>query len=493
MPKALTTTPRRRWAGWQLILALGGPVIALYYWCLHLGSGWGGTQVALYTSANGALALSCLVTAVRRRELRAIMLFFAASALASIFGDVIFYFLALVGGEVAYPSVADVGYLAAYPLLASGLLLLVRRRTPGRDFASALDAAIVAVGVGYLVLELAILPTTDVSAASVTTLVSVAYPVGDLMLIVVGARLLIGGTRTAPLLMIAAYLALVLFADTAYSVQTFDGTYAAGNFLDAIWMSAAFLLAAGVTHPGAPKLLTRNATVTSDATPRRLTVLAVAAIVAPTTMTVQYLTGHSPHVAIAGLVCNVLFLLVLGRMAGLVRAQRHAAITDALTGLRSRRFFEQSLRAESARAGRHDADLSMLLLDIDHFKTVNDTYGHAGGDRVLVEVADRLHAAVRPGDLVARYGGEEFAVLLPGAGPAEAADIADRLRRAIADTPIAVGDNLWHQVTVSVGVAGPQMPEEMVLAADRALYASKDAGRDRVTIAEPAAPSPVPA
>ncbi|MEV4346399.1 GGDEF domain-containing protein [Actinoplanes sp. NPDC049596] len=486
---ASTNTPLRRWAGWQLILALGAPTIALYYWFLHLGPGFGGIQVALYASANGTLAVSCLVTAWRRRELRPIMLLFAASALTSIFGDIVFYFLALVGGEVAYPSIADLGYLAAYPLMASGLLLIVRRRTPGRDFASAVDAAIVAVSAAYLVLEFTVLPTVAVSSANITTLVSVAYPVGDVLLIVVGARLMIGGARTAPLLMIGGYLALTLFSDTFYTVQTLDGSYRAGNFLDLLWMSAGFILAAGVAHPGAPKLLVRNATVTADATPRRLAVLAVAATMAPTVMIVQSLRGAPPHIIVAGLVCNLIFLLVVGRMAGLVRAQRHAAITDALTGLRSRRFFEQALRSESSRAARHDADLSMLLLDIDHFKTVNDTYGHAGGDRVLTEVADRLHAAVRPGDLVARYGGEEFAVLLPGAGPAEAADIADRLRRAIAATPIEVDSDHHHQVTVSVGVAGPQIAEEMVLAADRALYASKNAGRDRVTIATP---TPVP-
>ncbi|XVU29958.1 diguanylate cyclase [Actinoplanes sp. CA-054009] len=489
---ASTNAPHRRWAGWQLVLAVGAPMIVLYYWFLHLGSGWGGLQVALYASANGALAVSCLVTAWRRPELRAIMLLFAASAIASIFGDVVFYFLAYVGGEMAYPSIADLGYLAAYPLLASGLLLLVRRRTPGRDFASAVDAAIVAVSAGYLVLEFTILPTMAISSANVDTLVSVAYPVGDLMLIVVGARLLIGGVRTTPLLMIAAYLALVLFSDTFYMVQTLDGSYRAGNFLDAFWMAASFILAAGVAHPDAPKLLARNTTVSADATARRLVVLAVAAVMAPTVMMVQYLRGATPHIIVAGVVCNLLFLLVVGRMAGLVRAQRHAAITDALTGLRSRRFFEQSLRWESSRSARHETDLSMLLLDIDHFKTVNDTYGHAGGDRVLVEVAERLQAAIRPGDLVARYGGEEFAVLLPGAGPAEAADIADRLRRAIAATPIAVSEDRHHRVTVSVGVAGTQVPEEMVLSADRALYASKNAGRDRVTIAT-STPTPVAA
>jgi diguanylate cyclase (GGDEF)-like protein len=171
-------------------------------------------------------------------------------------------------------------------------------------------------------------------------------------------------------------------------------------------------------------------------------------------------------------------------MAGLVRAQRHAAITDGLTGLRSRRFFEQALHAESVRATRTGSELAMLLLDIDHFKTVNDTYGHNAGDQVLVEIAHRLGGLVRPGDLVACYGGEEFAVLLPGASPQTAREIAERIRRGVAIAPIAIGEDRLHQVTISAGASGMPAPctdaEELVLAADRALYAAKGAGRNRV-------------
>jgi two-component system cell cycle response regulator len=130
----------------------------------------------------------------------------------------------------------------------------------------------------------------------------------------------------------------------------------------------------------------------------------------------------------------------------------------------------------------------MLLLDIDHFKNVNDTYGHHGGDRVLVEVAERLSSLARPGDLVARYGGEEFAILLPGTDPSQSREIAERICRGIAAAPIAVGGTRQHRVTVSVGVAsvastGPNV-EDLVLAADRALYTAKNAGRNQVAAAD---------
>ena len=488
MSNALAVAVTRGFAAWHLCLAAAPGVILLYYWTVGLGSGWAGTQLALYVSANTALTVCCLATAVRHRALRWPLLLLGASGAVSVAADLVFYSLALVEGEVAYPSVADVGYLAAYPLMAAGLLIIVRRRTPGWDGASAIDAAIVAVSAAYLVYEVVIAPTMSVTSGNITTLVSVAYPVGDLMLIMVGARLLLGaGPRTVALQMLGAYLGLVLFADTAYSVQSLNGTYVAGNYLDGVWMTATFVLAAAVLHPSARRLIEPSSVVTPDATPARLGVLALAAVLAPATMVIQdYRTGR-PHVLVAGLVCTGLFMLVLGRMTGLVRAQRNAAITDGLTGLRSRRYFEQHLRSETARAARSGAGFSMLLLDIDDFKRVNDTYGHNGGDRVLVAVAHRLAQLTRPGDLVARYGGEEFAVLMPGTDAAQARVVAERVRRGIGGAPVAVGETRLHQVTVSVGVAASPAtgddPEGLVQAADRALYAAKNAGRNRVAAA----------
>ena len=488
MSNALAVVVTRRVAAWHVCLAVAPVVILLYYWTLGLGSGWAGTQMALYVSANTALTVCCLAVAVRDRTLRRPLLLLGASGAVSVAADVVFYFLALVQGEVAYPSVADVGYLAAYPLMAAGLLVVVRRRTPGWDGASAIDAAIVAVSAAYLVYEVVIAPTMSVTSGNVTTLVSVAYPVGDLMLIMVGARLLLGaGPRTVALQMLGVYLGLVLFADTAYSVQSLNGTYAAGNYLDGVWMTATFVLAAAVLHPSARRLIEPSSVVTPDATPARLGVLALAAVLAPATMVIQDHRTGRPHVLVAGLVCAGLFMLVLGRMTGLVRAQRNAAITDGLTGLRSRRYFEQHLRSETARAARSGTGFSMLLLDIDDFKRVNDTYGHNGGDRVLVAVAHRLAQLARPGDLVARYGGEEFAVLMPGTDAAQARIVAERVRRGIGGAPVAVGETRLHQVTVSVGVAASPAtgddPEDLVQAADRALYAAKNAGRNRVAAA----------
>ncbi|RYG25523.1 GGDEF domain-containing protein [bacterium] len=159
------------------------------------------------------------------------------------------------------------------------------------------------------------------------------------------------------------------------------------------------------------------------------------------------------------------------------------ASTDGLTGLLNRRAFQRRLEEELGRARRESADLSLALVDIDRFKEYNDANGHLAGDAALRTVAAALASTARAGDAVARFGGEEFALLLPGAGPDAAFQVAERLRRQVGRTVLNAGS-----VTVSVGVAtlGPSMDrEDLVGAADGALYASKRAGRDRTTSARP--------
>ena len=155
------------------------------------------------------------------------------------------------------------------------------------------------------------------------------------------------------------------------------------------------------------------------------------------------------------------------------------ATTDALTGLKNRMVFQNSVDEMIAVAARRSAPLSLLLVDIDHFKRVNDTLGHQMGDRVLQEVARRLQRYTRQQDIVARFGGEEFAILLPDTAVEDAVEVAETLRRACGQ-----GVDLTPPLTVSIGVAGysPNDTEDsLVKRADDALYTSKRAGRDRVT------------
>jgi len=160
------------------------------------------------------------------------------------------------------------------------------------------------------------------------------------------------------------------------------------------------------------------------------------------------------------------------------------ALTDALTGCFNRRSFEMQLEREVRIAMRQRQPLSVVLLDIDHFKRVNDTYGHDAGDAALRYVAGMLREELRGVDTAARYGGEEFVVVLPQAGTEGAVVVAERLRERLAGMEVpGVG-----RITASFGVATYPLHgsgrEEMVKAADRALYEAKAGGRNQVRVAE---------
>jgi two-component system cell cycle response regulator len=166
------------------------------------------------------------------------------------------------------------------------------------------------------------------------------------------------------------------------------------------------------------------------------------------------------------------------------------ALIDSLTGLYNRRYLTAHLAALMERTLRSSKALSLLMVDVDNFKVVNDTYGHATGDEVLLEVADRLSRNLRNFDTVARWGGEEFVVVMPEATARVAMVVAERLHKKIAERPIRVKHEVGEvSVTISVGVAlaGEELstPDDLLRAADFAMYEAKRAGRNKVAKAEP--------
>ena len=193
-----------------------------------------------------------------------------------------------------------------------------------------------------------------------------------------------------------------------------------------------------------------------------------------------------------------LFLLILAsitaftlrRMAARERVYRAElrilAQTDELTGLANRRETLSSLKRTLADAERTGRGVAFALLDIDHFKRVNDTYGHPVGDEVIRILADKAMASVRGGDLVGRIGGEEFAIVLPGADVAQAYAVCERLRERVHSTAIALEDGTELHITVSVGIArrfDGDSVESIIERADAALYQAKHGGRDQVRLA----------
>jgi len=174
------------------------------------------------------------------------------------------------------------------------------------------------------------------------------------------------------------------------------------------------------------------------------------------------------------------------------RQMSESALRDGLTKAFNKRYFTERIESEYLYAVRHDAPMSLLFLDIDHFKRINDVHGHPAGDHVLVELAKLAHGALRNEDIFCRYGGEEFAVISRGTEADEAQTLAERLRKAVGEHTFSY-DGKSIAVTISVGVAraprvGIGSPAEFIALADETMYTAKRSGRDRVCVASDAEP-----
>ncbi len=169
-----------------------------------------------------------------------------------------------------------------------------------------------------------------------------------------------------------------------------------------------------------------------------------------------------------------------------------SGLTDFLTGWHNRRYLHERLKEELSRAQRAHTTMACVLLDLDHFKTINDTYGHLVGDMALQAAADRINHQIRGSDAAARFGGDEFVVLARDISAEQVTVLAERMRSAVAEAPLQLPDGSQHHLSVSVGVALMQMSdakmdiksaaEQLLAEADAALYRAKQAGRNRVDI-----------
>jgi len=193
------------------------------------------------------------------------------------------------------------------------------------------------------------------------------------------------------------------------------------------------------------------------------------------------------------LFCGGIFVFLVGQLAlntmsdvKKIALLQQESITDGLTGIKNRRYFEGRLHEEVAHSKRYKLPLSLILLDVDHFKSINDTYGHKAGDEVLKNLSSLIASMVRDSDVVARYGGEEIAIIAPSTPKNEAELLAERLRSAVEKTTIAVIDATQEviQVTLSAGVStlGHVVTDRdaLIEEADHALYEAKNQGRNKV-------------
>ena len=458
---------------------------------LVAGSPVGREVLGQYVYAvTSVLAAVLWLRAVRRvRTRRRVLVALAAIALA--LGDLMFAaYPLLTGAPTPFPSPADAGYVGGGLLLMAALLGTFTRATRLRWVRAALDTALVTLGVGSLIVS-----SSGLAAPGGGLSLAAGYPLLVVAAIACWASVGLAGHRRPPpsVVLLGLVLLVQLLATFGYALaNTSGGGYVSGGWLDLLFQVSHLLLCLAAVSPDTG--LTAEPIVVDH----ELGGLALVAGAAPALALAgadawDGRIGHGPLALVAAV-----FVLLAARMLvtsadgrGVARALDRAlsdmsalASHDALTGLHNRRFLDGALPLEAARAHRDGAPMGLLLLDLDHFKGINDRHGHQAGDEVLRQVARRLQAATRPGDVLARFGGEEFAVIAPGTHPAALTDLAARLCAAVRAEPVVLPDGRAVVLTVSVGAAclpdDADQPGELVRLADSALYTAKATGRDRV-------------
>jgi two-component system cell cycle response regulator len=464
--------------------------------------------------------------------------FLGLGALGFAVGQAIWtYFELVINRATPFPSLADIGYLSAYPFLFLGILLLpVRRTSLTVRVRVLLDGSLIMAALvtfsWYFVLGPTLVQGGETALAKV---VGTAYPVCDLVLAFC-LLLLAGHSKAGHLRLTIQIISLgllsIIVTDTVFAYETLHGTYATGGLIDLGWPLGYMLICIGALSARVASVQAADVKEEpQEGAQEELPRSPVPAwyslapyVLIPMVGALMVYVGHvhgdlavDPGVYIGGavligavLVRQILIILEnrqlyceMGVYAAQLKTTQHElqannealseantrlkglATTDFLTGLPNHGAMVASLDHELERAHRYNRPFCLLFIDIDHFKTLNDTYGHSVGDQALQEFTSVLQTALRGSDIVGRWGGEEFMAILPETDPDGAAEVAERLRGQAAGH--AFSPTSGHRLTCSIGIA--RFPDDgadrsgVIEMADRAMYAAKRLGRNQVRLA----------
>jgi diguanylate cyclase (GGDEF)-like protein len=396
----------------------------------------------------------CLARGFARRPVRAVALTLGVGLLMWAVGDLVTAIESRGGAEPPTPSLADVFFLAFFPFTYVAVVIFVRGELRRLATPSWLDGAVAGVGSAALcaafvfpsVLHLA----GGTPAEAVTNL---AYPIADLLLLslIVGGSTVMSGQRKMPWILMAVGNAVNLVGDTANLFQASLGHL--GYSLDAIaWPISILVLSMSVwlrRRPTDPFAVQKQGTFVIPG------LSAAFALIILSVGTVRSVSRIGEALAIATLVLvGIRLVLSVRAMRALSQERQHQSLTDELTGLGNRRCLSRVLDAFFAEYDATAGDprsLAFLFVDLDHFKEVNDTFGHPAGDELLKQLGPRLSGCLREGDLLIRLGGDEFVVLLVDGDADYAAAVAQRLTDGLA-MPFAVG-TMKVSISASIGIA----------------------------------------
>lgn len=473
--------PGNSWFGWLALGLLG----CLSQVVLPVG---GTAWTAAFFLTNVAAA-AILVAATLRMPpgVRAIWGLTSVFVILTLLADLVYRVQTDLLGVEAFPGPADVLYLSAYAFAAAALVRATRRMSTSTDRDALIDTAIITIALlasaTVLLFEPIVEATTEYDLAFYAAL---AYPVLDIVLVAVLVRLLVGARRLPlPLFLVTLAFVTLLIADLIYqSTVAFGESGTATAVSEALYLATPVLLAAAATAPGSDVIVAPVEQPFLRPTSFRILALTLGVVTTPVLLLIVVWPDDRSIerlLAIASVLVILLAVLRIRRLLQTVESQAEQmgrqARTDGLTGLPNRRTLDYEVERAVQQAEAAGQPLTVAMLDLDRFKSFNDQFGHQAGDALLRGAAQAWSAALTPGSFLARYGGEEFALLLHDVDGEQAESILQDLR---AVTP--------PERTVSIGYAEWLPGEsgyEALHRADRALYAAKAAGRDRVVRDDP--------
>jgi len=423
----------------------------------------------------------CIARALVLRRGRAAILLLGIALLSWSIGDFVMSGESAGGATPSVPSLADAFYLAFYPLTYCGVMLLVRRQVRRFSAATWLDGAVAGLGAAAICAEFAF-KTVAASAGGgpATVATNLAYPVGDvlLLLLVVGATSVLPERQSPRWLMLAAGYLINAVGDTANLLHSVIHPAQLATMLDAVAWPTSILLVSGAVW------LRATRSTQAHERPPGLMLPGLASLGALVILLLAS-WGSGGHVAVGLatatlLLAGVRFALSQLRLRALTEERRDQAITDELTALGNRRALFELLDHLLFDAGEDEAcGLAFLFVDLNRFKEVNDSFGHAVGDELLRQLGARLKGSLRESDLLVRLGGDEFAVVLVDADADYGVAIAQRIGARLAE-PFLLGD-VRARIGASIGIAvapgDADNAADLLQRADLAMYRAKVDGK----------------
>ncbi|MDP9464491.1 MAG: EAL domain-containing protein, partial [Actinomycetota bacterium] len=386
--------------------------------------------------------------------------------------------------------VPDLFALPGYVLFGLALYGLLRERRAPDDYGARLDGIMLGAGALLFVNELLILPTLRVEGAWVMARIAIAiYPAISMCLFVLAARLAFLSGQRSPAFSLLGAMASLLVGDILFALGEAQRIVVNEQLLEVPYLLVAAAIGTAVLHPSM-HLIDRPERRPVSTIGRGRLVAVAGALLAP--IVVLALRDASFARSVTAVICLVLALSAMMRLAGAMKEQAalgsrltHQANHDDLTGLPNRALIVKHIDAMLSESRHTGQPVALMFLDLDQFKLVNDSMGHAVGDQLLIRAAARIGNCVRSEDIVGRIAGDEFLVVAAGLDASNAAGLADRIRRVLCSPFMLDAGEVFISVSIGIAISnGSELDDAATLIreADTAMYRSKDAGRNALTL-----------